>query len=128
MLFVAGAEVGVSAGAGVTFKYSAGSRLDFDKDFSGSAWSWYAGMGAYYKVKFFGWSKHNAWDIGNIEVKQKLIKPKDYKNPFHKDFNKYLSGAPDPEAKSAQARRTANSTLPGDFVIGQVERALTTIL
>ena len=119
--FVAGAEVGVSAGAGVTFKYSAGSRLDFDKDFSGSAWSWYAGMGAYYKVKFFGWSKHNSWDIGNIEVKQKLIKPKDYKNPFHKDFNKYLSGAPDPEAKSAQARRTANSTLPGDFVIGQVD-------
>ena len=119
--FVAGAEVGLTAGAGITFKYSGGSRLDFDKKFSGSAWSWYAGVGAYYKVKFFGWSKHKSWGIGNLQVEQMLIKPKNYRNPFHKDFAKYLSGAPDPEAKSAQIRRKANAALPGDYVTDVVD-------
>lgn len=119
--FIAGAEVGLTAGAGVTFKYAGGSRLDFHKKFSGSAWSWYAGLGAYYKVKFFGWSKHKSWGIGNLQVEQMLIKPKNYRNPFHKDFAKYLSGAPEPGSASTQARRRANASLPGDFVIDLVD-------
>ena len=119
--FIAGAEVGLTAGAGVSFKYAGGSRLDFHKKFSGSAWSWYAGLGAYYKVKFFGWSKHKSWGIGNLQVEQMLITPKNYRNPFHKDFAKYLSGAPDPEEKPAQIRRKANSALPGDFVTDVID-------
>ena len=72
-------------------------------------------------MKFFGWSKHKSWGIGNLQVEQMLIKPKNYRNPFHKDFAKYLSGAPDPEAKSAQIRRKANAALPGDYVTDVVD-------
>ena len=119
--FVAGAEVGLRAGAGITFKYAGGCRLDFEKPFSGSAWSWYAGFSAYYKAKFFGWSKQGSWDIGRLTVQQRLIKPKNYENPFHPDFDKYLSGSPEPQKAKYVSRREANSSLPGDYVIDNVD-------
>ena len=109
--FIAGAEFGLLAGAGITFKYAAGSRLDFRNEFSGSAWSWYAGLGAYYKVKFLCWSKSKSWDLlGDVTSEDKLIKPKSYENPFHKNFAYYLSDESDPDKKPAAA------ALPGELV------------
>ena len=109
--FIAGAEFGLLAGAGITFKYAAGSRLDFRNEFSGSAWSWYAGLGAYYKVKVLCWSKHKSWDLlGDVSAEEKLIKPKNYENPFHKNFAYYLSDEADPDKKPAAA------ALPGELV------------
>ena len=114
---IAGAEAGLTAGAGIAFKYSAGSRLDFKQDFSGSAWSWYAGASAYYKVKFLSWSKKGSWDVGRLTVQQKLIKPRNYRNPYHQEFVRYLSGEPETPEKAKQAAlRRANPLLPGEFV------------
>lgn len=119
---VAGAEVGASAGAGISFKYAAGTRLDFEKDFSGSAYSWYAGIGLYYKVKFLGWSKYGSFDAGRLKVQQKLIKPKNFKNPFHKNFVYHLSDVDEPKKASSQSPlRKANASLPGNFVMDCVD-------
>ena len=110
--FIAGAEFGLLTGAGITFKYATGSRLDFRNEFSGSAWSWYAGLGAYYKVKFLVWSKKKSWDLlGDVTSEDKLIKPKNYANPFHKNFAYYLSGEADPNEKPA-----TTDALPGELV------------
>ena len=110
--FIAGAEFGLLAGAGITFKYSGGSRLDFRNEFSGSAWSWYAGLGAYYKVKVLCWSKKKSWDLlGDVTADDKLIRPTNYKNPFHKNFAYYLSDDADPDEKPAPA-----ASLPGELV------------
>ena len=109
--FIAGAEFGLTAGCGVTFKYAGGSRLDFCNEFSGSAWNWYAGLGAYYKVKCLFWSKHKSWDIGQMDTGDMLIRPTSYENPFHKNFAYYLSDDADPDKKPAPA-----AALPGEFV------------
>ena len=114
-IILAGAELGLKTGAGVTFKYAGGSRLDFRNPFSGSAWSWFAGLGAYYKVKLLFWSKHDEWEVGNLEAEQQLIKPKSYKNPFHKNFVYYLSDDADPDEPPAPA------SLPGDMVTNSVD-------
>ena len=109
--FIAGAEFGVTAGCGAGFKYAAGSRLDFRNEFSGSAWNWYAGLGAYYKVKVLCWSKHKSWELGQMDTGDKLIKPTNYQNPFHKNFAYYLSDDDDPDKKPAPA-----AALPGELV------------
>ena len=119
---VAGAEAGASLGAGINFKYAGGSRLDFRNSFSGSAYSWYAGAGLYYKVKFFGWSKHGELEAGRLNPQQRLIKPKSYKNPFDPNFVYYLSDLPDPRDNAASnALRRANSELPGMFMTDYVD-------
>ena len=109
--FIAGAEFGVMAGCGAGFKYAGGSRLDFRNEFSGSAWNWYAGLSAYYKVKCLGWSKHKSWDLGKMDTDDILLGPKDYKNPFHKNFVYYLSDEDDPDKQPAPA-----AALPGELV------------
>ena len=110
--FIAGAEFGLTAGAGITFKYAGGSRMDLHNDFSGSAWNWYAGLGAYYKVKVLCWSKQKSWDLlGDMSAKDILIKPTDYRNPFHKNFVYYLSDDDDPDEQPAPA-----AALPGELV------------
>ena len=120
--FVAGAEAGLSTGAGVSFKYSAGNRLDFKYPFSGSAWSWYAGVSAYYKIKFLCWSKKGSWDVGRLTVQQKLIEPKNYRNPFDRGFARYLSGEPEtPEGGKQQTSLRAKASLPGEFVTKLVD-------
>lgn len=119
---VAGAEAGITAGAGIGFKYAGGSRLDFNYPFSGSAWGWYAGLSAFYKVKFLCWSKKGSWDVGQTTVEQRLIEPKNYRNPFHAKFANYLSGEPEtPEESQQAAMRRANSSLPGEFVTNLVD-------
>ena len=119
---IAGAEGGASLGAGINFKYAAGSRLDFRNGFSGSAYSWYAGMGLYYKVKFFGWSKYGEFQTGRLNAKQELIKPKSYKNPFDPNFLYFLSDLDDPRDKLAGSMmRRANSELPGMFMTNYVD-------
>lgn len=119
---IAGAEGGANLGAGINFKYAAGSRLDFRNGFSGSAYSWYAGMGLYYKVKFLGWSKHGEFQTGRLNAKQELIKPKSYKNPFDPYFTYYLSDLDDPRDKPANNMlRRANSELPGMFMTNYVD-------
>lgn len=121
-IILAGAELGLKTGAGFTFKYAAGSRLDCRNPFSGSAYGWYAGLGAYYKVKFLCWSKSDDWDVGKLNIEQTLIKPKDYENPFHKNFVYYLSDDVDPDAPaSAKALRAEAPKLPGDKVTGSVD-------
>ena len=120
-IILAGASLGLKTGAGVNFKYAAGSRLDCRNPFSGSAWSWFAGLGAYYKVKFLCWSKSDEWDVGQLNVEQKLIEPKSYKNPFHKNFAYYLSDEDDPDNPDASKAPRRAVTLPGDLVASGVD-------
>lgn len=116
-VIAASAEAGVNLGAGINFKYAGGSRLDFRNSFSGSAYSWYAGAGAYYKVKAFGWKIYDDISLGRLTVQQRLIEPKSYKNPFHKNFTYYLSDEDDPsESNTKKILRKATLSLPGDFV------------
>ena len=121
-LGVASAEAGVGMGAGINFKYAAGCRMDFRNGFSGSAFSWWAGIGLYYKLKAFGWRKADDLAWGRLIPELKLIKPTNFKNPFHESFNVYLSDGDDPE-ESAASRffRTANMNLPGTFVTDAVD-------
>ena len=119
---IASAEAGVSLGGGINIKYGAGCRLDGRNGFSGSAYSWYGGLGLYYKLKAFGWSKYGSKSLGRTNPQQKLIKPKSYKNPFDKNFVYYLSDEDDPsESASARMMRRANSELPGTFVTELVD-------
>ena len=119
---LASAEAGVSTGAGINFKYAAGCRMDFRNAFNGCAFSWWAGLGVYYKLKAFGWSKFGEKSWGRLTPELKLITPKNYKNPFHKNFNIFLSDGDEPN-KSAASRffRTANANLPGSFVTDAVD-------
>ena len=99
----------VDAGAGAGFKYAVGSRLDFNNEFSGSAWNWFANVDAKYWVKLYFWKVAGddyEWSGGN----ENLIKPTDFKNPFHKNFAYYLSDDVDPDNKPAAA------ALPGELV------------
>ena len=117
---VAAAEAGVTGGAGIGIKYSCGSRLDGEHPFSGSAFSWYGGIGGYYRLKLLGWSKYDGAFWGRTQPQQRLIKPKNYRNPFHAKFIDYLSG----KEESAAARRRATNTnrsLPGTFVTDYVD-------
>ena len=118
---IAGAEAGVDVGAGINFKYAAGSRMDFRNGFSGCAYSWFGGLGVYYKIKAFGWSKRGSKDLGRTTVQQKLITPKNYKNPYHKNFVYFLSDDVDPDASSSRKLRRANVDLPGDLVTERVD-------
>ena len=119
---IASAEAGVQLGAGIGFKYGAGCRVDCRNGFSGSAYNWYGGLGVYYKLKAFGWSKSGSKSLGRTQAQQILIKPKDFKNPFHKDFVYFLSDDDDPsEAASARLTKRANTGLPGDFVTDLVD-------
>lgn len=119
---VASAEAGVETGAGINFKYAGGSRLDFRNDFSGSAYSWFGGLGVYYKLKAFGWSKRGSKELGRTTVQQRLITPKDFENPFHKNFVYYLSDDADPDAAPTnKIIRRANPELPGEFVTSRVD-------
>ena len=119
---IAGAELGLTTGAGIKFSYAGGSRLDLRYPFSGSAYSWFAGCGAYYKVKFLCWSKKGSWEAGRLTVQQRLIKPKNYRNPFHENFTKYLSGEPEnSSAARLLASRRASSSLPGQFVTDLID-------
>ena len=119
---IASAEAGVSVGGGINFKYGAGCRIDCRNGFSGSAYSWYGGLGLYYKLKAFGWSKYGSKSLGRTNPQQKLIKPHSYKNPFDKNFIYYLSDDEDPsKAASARMMRRASSGLPGDFVTELVD-------
>ena len=100
----------VDAGAGAAFKYAVGSRLDFNNEFSGSAWNWFANVDAKYWVKLYFWKVAGddyEWSGGN----ENLIKPTDFKNPFHKNFAYYLSDDVDPDDKKARA-----AALPGELV------------
>ena len=100
----------VNAGAGAGFKYALGARLDFHNEFSGSAWNWNANASAKYWVKLYFWKvagKNYGWNGGE----EHLIKPTDFKNPFHKNFAYYLSDDADPDAKKARA-----AALPGELV------------
>ena len=117
---IASGEIGLNTGAGITLKYAGGSRADFSHKFSGSAFSWYAGLGAYYRAKLLGWSKYKDIALGRTQPQQRLITPKNYKNPFHAEFVDYLSG----KEESAKARRravNAISSLPGTFVTDYVD-------
>ncbi len=100
----------VDAGAGAAFKYAVGSRLDFNNEFSGSAWNWFANVDAKYWVKLYFWKVAGddyEWSGGN----ENLIKPTDFSNPFHKNFAYYLSDDVDPDDKKARA-----AALPGELV------------
>ena len=103
----------LKAGAGAGFKYALGSRLDFQNEFSGSAWNWFADASAKYWVKLFFWKVHQktyGWEGGN----EHLLTPTDFSNPFHKNFAYYLSDDADPDAKKARA-----AALPGELVSSQ---------
>ena len=79
-------------------------------------------MGLYYKVKFFGWSKHGEFQTGRLNAQQELIKPKSYKNPFDPNFLYFLSDLDDPRDKLAGSMmRRANSELPGMFMTNYVD-------
>lgn len=121
-LGIIGGEVGFNGGAGIDIKYAGGCRLDFRNGFSGSAYSWYAGLSAYYKAKCFGWSKSGSKELGRVTPKLELIKPKNFKNPFHQNFPYFMSDDDDPAKKAASrlARRAA-VTLPGSFVTDLVD-------
>ena len=99
----------LKAGAGAGFKYALGSRLDFQNEFSGSAWNWFADVSAKYWVKLFFWKvagdKYD-WAGGD----EHLLTPTDFKNPFHKNFAYYLSDDVDPDKNQLFA------ALPGDKV------------
>ena len=101
------------AGAAAGFKYALGSRLDFKNEFSGSAWDWFVKVKAKYWVKVYFWKvKGDSYDwAGGDEI---LIKPTDFKNPFHKNFAYYLSDDADPDVKQARA-----AALPGELVSSQ---------
>ena len=117
---IASAEAGINAGTGIALKYAVGSRMDTKNAFSGSAFSWYAGLEPYYRAKFLGWSKYGRVKLGRTKPQQRLIKPKNYKNPFHANFADYLSG----KEEGASARRRAintNRSLPGTFVTDFVD-------
>lgn len=118
---IASAEAGVEVGAGISFKYATGCRLDLRNGFSGSAYSWFGGLGVYYKLKAFGWSKRGSKDLGRTAVKQYLIKPKNFKNPFHKNFVYYLSDSDDPSGTPNKNMRKTGATLPGEFVTSGVD-------
>jgi len=121
-IILAGLEVGTGFDTGINIKYSAGGRLDGKHNFSGSAYSWYAALALYYKIKFLGWKKSDALDWPLWKAEQILIKPKNYKNPFHKDFIAYLSSKPDPNASSSRQRsHRAIVELPGSFVTDGVD-------
>ena len=124
-VIAAGAEAGFNAGAGINFKWAGGSRTDGRNGFSGSAYSWYAGAGLYYKVKFLGWSKHGECNFGRLNSEQILIKPKSFKNPYDPYFTYFLSDLDDPRKPASKAMframRRANSELPGMFVIDYVD-------
>ena len=99
----------VDAGAGAGFKYAVGSRLDFNNEFSGSAWNWFANVDAKYWVKLYFWKVAGddyEWSGGN----ENLIKPTDFKNPFHKNFAYHLIDDVDPDDKPLLA------ALPGELV------------
>ena len=121
---LASAEAGFSFGAGINFKLAAGCRMDFRNAFWGCAYSWWAGAGLYYKLKALGWSKFReiSWGKSRLAPEFKLIKPTNFKNPFHKNFNYYMSDDDEPN-KSAARRffRTANADLPGSFVTDAVD-------
>ncbi len=120
----ASAEAGISFGAGIGFKLALGCRMDFRNAFWGCAYSWWAGAGIYYKLKALGWSKfwEKSWGKSRLAPEFKLIKPTNFKNPFHENFNYYLSDDDEPN-KSAARRffRTANADLPGSFVTDAVD-------
>lgn len=100
----------LKAGAGAGFKYALGSRLDFQNEFSGSAWNWFANASAKYWVKLFFWKVHQktyGWEGGN----EHLLTPTDFSNPFHKNFAYYLSDDVDPDNNQARA-----AALPGNAV------------
>lgn len=120
---LAGVEGGAGFDTGIDFKYSGGQRLDNKQDFSGSAWSWFLSLSMYYKVKFLGWGKSDALDWGNWKATQELIRPKNYRNPYHKDFVAYLSEKPDPNETSSSRRVSYRPavTLPGDYVTDYVD-------
>ena len=118
----ASGEAGVGFGAGINFKYATGCRMDFRNPFSGSAWSWFAGIGAYVKLKGFGWGWAKDWSWGDQTPIFNLIKPKNFKNPFHENFTTYLSDGDDPDESAARRFfRTANMNLPGTFVTDAVD-------
>ena len=98
--------------------------MDFRNAFWGCAYSWWAGAGLYYKLKALGWSKFReiSWGKSRLAPEFKLIKPTNFKNPFHKNFNYYMSDDDEPN-KSAARRffRTANADLPGSFVTDAVD-------
>ena len=115
-------ETGISLGGGINIKYAAGSRLDCRNGFSGSAYSWYGGLGVYYKIKALGWSKYGSKSWGRLNPKQVLIKPQSYKNPYDKYFPYFLSDEDDPSHRAlARTMRRANDELPGTFVTNLVD-------
>ena len=124
LMSLASVDAGITGGAGINFKYAGGSRLDFRKKFSGSAYSWYAGFGVYCKIKALGWSKYFPAELGRLEPQQRLIVPKNYENPFSKNFTKYLSGLDDPDEKKSVSHRAfgnAKTSLPGTFMTDLVD-------
>ena len=72
---IASAEAGVSLGGGINIKYGAGCRLDGRNGFSGSAYSWYGGLGLYYKLKAFGWSRSRSpWGCASNTFRRRSTK------------------------------------------------------
>ena len=121
-LGLASVEAGFGTGAGINFKSGVGCRMDFRNAFAGCAYSWWAGLGLYYKLKALGWSKAGDKALGRLIPEMKLIAPKNYKNPFHKDFNIFLSDGDEPkESVARRFFRTANLSLPGTFVTDAID-------
>jgi len=118
---IASAKAGVNVGAGINFKHSVGCRMDFRNAFSGCAYSWFGGVEAFYKLKALFWSTSGSKTLGRNKVQQRLITPKNFKNPYHRNFVYFLSDADDPDASSSKELRKANVDLPGEFVTDLVD-------
>ena len=117
-VIAASAEAGLMGAAGVYLKGGFGDRLTFDRFFKGAAWSYRAGFGLYYRLNFLSWSKRDELMWGGLDYKPAmLLGNQTNSNPFHKDFQSYMSSGEEHKAPVRPKR------LPGNFVAKDVDTA-----
>ena len=90
-IIAASLEAGVTGVAGAYITGAAGDRMTFDRPFNGTAWSYRAGFGFYYKVHALFWDKKGEKMWGGINYKEPyLLSNKSNSNPFHKKYQEYM--------------------------------------
>lgn len=122
----AGLEAGVLGCAGVYIKSGVGNRLWFDRFFKGSAWSYRAGFGLYYKLHALCWSKHDEMMWGGTSYMDPiLLGNQSNSNPYHKDYKSYMATGIEKNSSrlADSAPRWVNSSLPGTSLATGVDLA-----